>query len=277
MLISEVIDRIKKFHKYDPSIKEETTRDQVLFGSTSKECTGVAITVWADIEVIKKAHQDGVNFIIVHEALFWNHGDKTAWLEKSNNETYFEKKELLEKYGITVWRDHDHLHSGIPIDNGKYIDGIFYGFAHFMGWENYIVPDDTTEIRFKIPATSLRSVITKIVNTCDLNGARFIGNLESQITDVIIPHHVFGDANTIIEMMNKDNIQLVLPMEIIDYTLTEYIKDSVQLGSNKSMIEVGHFNLEEQGMRYMPEYLESLFNYKLRFTYIQSGDTYKYF
>lgn len=40
--------------------------------------------------------------IICHEALFWNHGDHTDWLEEQNNLVYREKEELLKQHGIVV-------------------------------------------------------------------------------------------------------------------------------------------------------------------------------
>lgn len=60
----------------------DTTRDKVLWGDAGQECTGIISTCYASPAVIKKAMELGCNFIVVHEALFWNHGDRTDWLEK---------------------------------------------------------------------------------------------------------------------------------------------------------------------------------------------------
>ena len=91
MLIKDVIQNVKDYCKgewYGNKIKEETTRDKILYGDPNKECTGIVTTIYASIDVIKKAHELGANLIISHEALLWNRGDKTDWLEQSQNKTY---------------------------------------------------------------------------------------------------------------------------------------------------------------------------------------------
>ena len=114
MKINQMIENIKKYHKGYGTIDEATTRDQILYGDANQECTGVVTTCWASVDVIRFAIEKGANFIICHEALFWNHGDHTDWLEESKNEVYLEKKQLLDDHGIVVWRNHDYIHSGIP-------------------------------------------------------------------------------------------------------------------------------------------------------------------
>ena len=85
MQISQMIENIKKYHKGYGTIDEATTRDQILYGDANQECTGVVTTCWASVDVIRFAIEKGANFIIWHDALFWNHGDHTDWLEESKN------------------------------------------------------------------------------------------------------------------------------------------------------------------------------------------------
>ena len=129
MKISEVIQKMKQYHRgtvRGEPIDEATTRDQILYGNPDQECTGIVTTCYASVDVIRKAHASGANLIISHEALFWNHGDHTDWLEAAQNKTFLAKKQLLEETGMVVWRDHDYIHSGVPM-NGGYVDGIFHG------------------------------------------------------------------------------------------------------------------------------------------------------
>ena len=122
MLISEVIQKVKNYCQgawRGIPIKEETTRDKVLYGETDRECTGIVTTIYASIEVIRKAHELGANLIVSHEACFWNHGDHTDWLQ--DNTAFQKKRELLDRHGICVWHNHDHIHNHkYPIgwDNG---------------------------------------------------------------------------------------------------------------------------------------------------------------
>ena len=153
MLISEVIDGVKAYcgHDWGGPIMDDTTRDQVLWGPVDVECTGIVTTCFASADVIRQAHARGANLIICHEALFWNHGDHTCWL--AGNKTFAAKRALLEECGITVWRLHDHIHSGIPED-GRLVDGIFMGLADKLGWRDCVRGDTARPMEFEIPETS---------------------------------------------------------------------------------------------------------------------------
>lgn len=65
-------------------------------------------------------------------------------------------------------------------------------------------------------------------------------------------------------------------MEIVDFTLAEYIRDSSMLGMDRAIIGMGHFNLEEPGMEYMTTYLPAAIQADIPCSYIQSGDMYAY-
>ena len=276
-------NNIKKYHKGYGTIDEATTRDQILYGDANQECTGVVTTCWASVDVIRFAIEKGANFIICHEALFWNHGDHTDWLEESKNEVYLEKKQLLDDHGIVVWRNHDYIHSGIPY-NGSYIDGIFLGLAKKMNWDKMIKNtvnsiDDTlecsTEYEFDhaIEATDLAK---QLVDTCNLNGIKLIGNDQAKIKKAAVLFHVFGDAKEQIMNTDKSDIDCLLTMELIDFTYAEYIRDSGCLDKNRVALGMGHFNLEEPGMEYMLTYLDEAAQCHVPAWFKQSGDNYKY-
>lgn len=280
MLISEVIEKVKNYHNgsYNgEKIKEETTRDKILYGNPEQECTGIITTCWATAEVIQKALDAHANLIICHEALFWNHGDHQKWLQEHNNETYIRKTALLNQGNIVVWRDHDYIHSGIPMEDGSYKDGIFYGLAKVLGWENYVYQnDDFKYMHFEIPETTTQELASMLINKLNLNGVKVIGRHDAKVTKVRIPMHVFGDANDAIEEAEKDDINCFLTMELIDFTLMEYVRDSSMLGIDRSIIGMGHFNLEEPGMQYMVEWLPQAVGEDIPVHYVQSGDNYTY-
>lgn len=286
MKIQEVIDRIKKYSRGvsedGTPINDETTRDQVLFGTTDKECTGIVTTCFASVEVIQHAKELGANLIISHEALFWNHGDHTDWLEEEQNKVYLRKKALLLEAGITVWRDHDYIHSGLPNGKGGWYDGIFKGFLYETGLlENYVPKIGSCvqyrgmplELRFENGIT-VRDLAKKIIDGAGLNGIRTIGNPDTVVHKVAIPMHQIGFADKqTISAINKNDIDCLITMELIDYTTNEYMRDGMMLGDTKAILAVGHFNVEEPGMKYMLQWLpEALGTSKIPMTYVQSGD-----
>ena len=281
MLVKDVIQSVKDYCKGSWNgikIEESNTRDKILFGDPNVECTGIVTTIYASVDVIKKAHELGANLIIAHEALLWNHGDHNDWLEESQNKTYLQKKKLMEDYGIVVWRFHDYIHSGIKYGDG-YIDGIFYGLAQELGWQNAVCKEELdSAVYYECEQTSAREIGKKLIETFNLKGLKCIGNLDAKVNKILVCGHVMegGNSNDLIKKIDKEDINLLLPLELIDYTLSEYVKDSAQLGMDRCILAPGHFNIEEPGMKYMEKWLDKALPEKIPFKYVQAGDMYEF-
>ena len=284
MKISEIISKVKKYHYgsiHGKKIEEKTTRDKVLLGNPNVECTGIVTTCWANMDVIHKTIECGANLIICHEALFWNHGDHTEWLEKEKNDAFLKKKKLLEKYGL-------------PLEDGSYVDGIFYGLAKVLDWVPYIndnisdfIQDSEGWDAFKdhaklnplsyiIPETTVEKLAQYLIQKLNLNGVKVIGNKNQKVSKISIPFHVFGDANYAIRLANEKKVDCFLTMELVDFTLAEYVRDASCANNSVSIIGMGHFNIEEPGMKYMVEYLPKVIGENISCQFIQSGDNYSY-
>ena len=123
---------------------------------------------------------------------------------------------------------------------------------------------------------TVRDICRQWMERLHLNGVKVIGDPDTIIQKVWIAKHVVGGDNDKITKIEKEGVDLVIAMELIDFTVSEYICDSSQLGRNKVLMSVGHFNTEEVGMQYMSEYLPSIIGPSIRVTYIQSGDMYTY-
>ena len=94
----------------------------------------------------------------------------------------------------------------------------------------------------------------------------------------VLPEDGKGEKNGLdsIQEADQENINCYLTMEVVDFTLAEYIRDSSMLGMDKAIIGMGHFNLEEPGMEYMITYLPTAIKADIPCAYIQSGDMYDY-
>ena len=79
--VGEVMDL---FIKQVPGAPFESTVDTLKSGNKHIVVTGIVTTMFATIDVIKKAIAANANFIIAHEPTFYNHEDKTDWLEKDD-------------------------------------------------------------------------------------------------------------------------------------------------------------------------------------------------
>ena len=277
MKIIEVVEKVKKYHKGSVNgqpIDETKTRDKILYGDASQECTGIVTTCYASSDVIKVAHERGANLIIVHEALFWNHGDHQEWL--ADNKVFQAKKKLLDDTKIVVWRDHDYIHSGIPLADGSYIDGIFYGLMKVLGWQEYLVDEGFRPMTFSFPQRTVASIAQELIEKTNLNGLRITGDPKTIVGKLKVVSHIIGQAdNDMLKMIESEDIDAIITLEITDYTVSEYIRDSAMLGRPRAAINMGHFNTEEPGMEYMIEYLPQIVG-DIPVSYVQSGDAYNF-
>ena len=67
-------------------------------------------------------------------------------------------------------------------------------------------------------------------------------------------------------------MQVIIPGETVDWTVVEYVADSVALGKKRALINPGHFNWEEPGMEYMAQWLPQVIGDQVPVKFIQSGN-----
>lgn len=271
MKINEVIERIKQWH--EPYDAKDEGRDLILGGNPDQECTGIVITVCATLAVLKKAKEMGCNFIVSHESIAYGAKDD----EIDANDVLQHKMRYIEENGLCVWRDHDRIHgNGLPFHpERKRNDYIFYGLMKELGWEEYVMGDKMKPLWYKIPKTSARQLADELMNKFNLNGLRIVGNLDAEIETVWFCEHVQGGKMDKGKLAGGLKADAMIPFEICDFTLTQYVFDAAELHQNKMLIEMGHFNAEELGMKYMCEWMKEIVN-DVPVHFVQSGDFFQY-
>lgn len=280
MKIREVIDKILAYH---PHLEGYKGCDDYKCGDPDQECTGIVSALAPNISVIKKTIELGANLIIVHEPTFHT-SDDNGWFEEFPNSVLEEKLKLLDEHKIVIWRDHDHMHTHNP-------DGIFTGVLKYLGWEDNVEVDTDTgmfaHFIVTIPEMSVKEIADYIIDKIGLNGARIIGDPNMKTNKVAFVGHLYpmnykrkdgtlGEYSVkVIETMEK-KADVIIPGEVIDWTVLSYIKDAYDLGKHKAAINIGHFNWEELGMKYTKDWLSDLLDNSIKVTYVPSGDIYSY-
>ena len=276
MKISDVISRLETWH--GPVDRPEQTCDRVLFGDGAAECRGVAVTCFASAEVVRAAAARGCNLIICHEPLFFEGNDDTAPLE--GNTVLAAKRRLLAETGMTVWRDHDHMHGPGGLESAVHpqTDWIYCGIMKELGWEQYAFGERTKPLWFRLPETTGRALAGELLEKLNLTGLRVVGDADARVSTVFLCEHVGlfpGRDSGIIR--SAERADALIPLEINDWTLSEYVRDACALGAPKVILEPGHFNLEELGMKYMAEtWLPELLGNAAPVRFLASGDSFRY-
>lgn len=281
---SDVVARILNYH---PTIDSYDGCDDYKYGDPEAICTGVVCAITATVDVIKRTAELGCNLIIVHEPTFYMTPDFSDWRGGFANEIYEEKCRLLDQYGITIWRDHDHMHVHKP-------DSIFSGVIKYLGWEPYLLQQSSEQAmmyKFALPPRTLAVLQQELMDKLDLNGMRVIGRQDAVIRNVAIVGHLFPESHggssmqtdgtyheysTAVIRELENGVDAIIPAEVVEWTVLSYLRDAVQLGKVKAMLNVGHFSLEQLGMKFAADWLAEITEQAVPVHYVATGDLFDY-
>ena len=249
-----------------PRLPEERTCDRLISGSWDMEVNRIATTFMATVDVIRRAAEAGVNFIITHEPTWFTGMDGTDWLQE--DEVYQAKKALIEQHNIAIWRFHDHMHMASE-------DGIFRGFEQELGWEQYRMAPPTTDTLgfgitgkpdgcYELPETTLRGLVELFKTKMNMNVVQIIGDPEMKVSRVgVLPGGGslgLGTEHMPMRYMRLRNADVLICGDITEWTLPAYVRDAMQLGFNRAILVLGHERSEEPGMKHLGRWLSDIVN-----------------
>lgn len=265
MKVKEVVDAILNACAIE---RITHTCDQLITGDWEAEVTGIATTFMATADVIRQAAERGANLIITHEPTFFTHDDGRGWLQ--DDEVYRRKLALITGTGVNIWRFHDHIHSMNP-------DLIFAGVERDLGWHGCADPND--RFLYTIPATTVPALASLLKERLEIDTVRVIGDANAPVTKVglLIGGGSLGlGSDTMpMELMRSRDLDVIVAGEILEWTLSAYVRDAAQLGLKKAVIVAGHNRTEEAGMKHLPEWLSS-FLPGVPVFFVEAGDPYQY-
>jgi putative NIF3 family GTP cyclohydrolase 1 type 2 len=232
------------FIKQIPNAPFATTVDTLKSGSRDIQVKGIVTTMFATVDVIKKAIAAGANFIIAHEPTFYNHQDQTDWLK--DDDVYQYKADLLQKHNITVWRNHDYVHSVKP-------DGVQSTLIARLGWQNY--QDKEKPNRINIPAVSLKTLISHAKKNLQIPTLRYIGDLTQSCKKILLMPGASGGRSHILGI-GKEQPDVLIVGEIQEWETAEYVRDANSEGKKLSLIVLGHIASEEPGSAFMASWIK---------------------
>lgn len=241
----------------------QKTVDTLKSGSRDYEVKGIVTTMFATVPVIKKSISLGANFIIAHEPTFYNHTDSTDWLK--NDEVYQYKMKLLNDNKISVWRNHDYIHSHRP-------DGVYEGVLEQLGWKKFA--KEATPWNIELPQTTLAQLIATVKNKLKINTVRYIGDDNQACKKILLLPGASGGQSHI-RAINENNPDVVLVGELQEWETAEYVRDARESGKKIGLIVLGHTDSEDGGSIYMKQWLDKHVK-DIKVTYIHSGNPFSF-
>lgn len=238
----EVVDRIKG-HVGIPW--RATTVDNLVAGSPDTPVRGVATTMMATLDVLRRAADGGANMVITHESTFYSHQDRIEPFV--DDATYKAKTQFIAERGMAVFHFHDHWHGRRP-------DGIAIGMARAAGWQAQMDPDNPKRFRFDgVPLADLARGLRKQLN---IRVMRVIGDPDMPVRNVAAS---WGNCSLMpgVPYLSDPAVDVLVIGETNEWELVEYVQDQNAAGLKKGLIILGHVVSEQAGMEYCAEWLRT--------------------
>lgn len=237
------------------------TVDVIKAGDPQTRVTGIVTTMFATMDVLKKAVEMNCNLIIAHEPVFYNHLDETK--QFLNDPVYLEKKKYIDDNKLVIWRFHDYIHRLKP-------DAIDHGMAKKLGWESFS-PDKEYNM-FRLPETTLRELLVELKRIFPKNAFNIVGDPDMRLSKVAFSAGAPG-STLHIRLLEDASVDVVLAGEVPQWETYEYARDAVSQNRKKAIVFLGHVTSEEPGMEYCAEWLKG-FVKDLPVFFVASGPSY---
>ena len=235
---AQVVDSIKQH--LNMAWDEKTYRDTFKAGDPNTPVKGIASCFMSTLDVLQRAHAQGLNFVITHEPTFWTDSDMIEPIQ--NDPLYLEKLHFVERNGMVVWRIHDHWHRLTP-------EPMTAGNDRLLRWDK-----DATKSRFyRFPPVKLHTVAEQVATRLYSRSVRFAGDPEMMVSTVSRGGHVLG-AN----IAALEEADVVLASEVREWETVEYVRDLIDSGAKKGLILISHEAGEEEGMLIFAEWMKTV-------------------
>ncbi|MDX2043497.1 MAG: Nif3-like dinuclear metal center hexameric protein [Acidobacteriota bacterium] len=238
----QVIDRIKA----NVGIPwRAQTVDNIIAGTPGTSVKGIATTMMATLDVVKRAAAAGKNMVITHESTFFSHQDRTDNLQQ--DATYQHKLEFLNKNQMVVFHFHDHWHGLKPMD------GIATGMIRELGWQKNNDPQNFRQFTF--PGIPLAKLAKELETKLKIRTMRVVGDPKLPIKRAMAS---WGNCSLFpgVPFLSRPEVDVLIIGETHEWELVEYAQDMISAGQKKALIVLGHVVSEQSGMKYCAEWLK---------------------
>jgi putative NIF3 family GTP cyclohydrolase 1 type 2 len=220
----------------------EKTVDGFKAGDPSVALTGVAVTVAARLDNLRRTASAGCNLVITQEPVFYGANDEPG--NRASDAIYLAKKAYIDQAKLVVWRFSDHWNTRQP-------DPRVAALAEAMGWK-----DGSGDNIYRIAETSLSSLTAEVSKRLGLRGGmRTIGPPDMRVRTVLVSPGTTDLASTVARLKSAD---VVLAGEPREWEVVPYVLDAREAGAAKALISVGRIVSEEPGMRACAAWIRAL-------------------
>jgi putative NIF3 family GTP cyclohydrolase 1 type 2 len=240
----DVVTRIKAAsgQTWDPN----PTDDRIIFGDRDAMITGIATCFFSSLPVLRRARELGLNYIVPHEASFYERYDDFAEsVIPDEDPVLAAKKRFLTDGGMVIQRMHSHAHS-FPGD------AIMTGLFQRLGWAEQLAPDRVV----RLPPTSAEQLGRHLKRSLGRQTLRMFGDRTATVSTVAVSAGMPGE-NAQIAQLETPGVDAVVLGEVREPEVLGYAQD---LAASRPVVVylVGH-TAEDFGMRNIAAWLGTVF------------------
>ena len=209
----------------------EKSIDGLKAGSPDAIVTGIATTVMASADVLRRAAAAGRNLVFTQEPTFYNAVEDGG--NRSSDAVYLAKKALVDERRLVVWRFSEHWNARKPNEPVG-------ALANALGWSTYRLPDG--DAIYKIPEMRLDAVLEHVRTRLHVRGGlRWIGRPDMPVRTVLLSPGTTDLPSTVARMPRAD---VLLAGEPREWEALPYVLDA---GPQKAVVSVGRIVSLEPG------------------------------
>lgn len=236
----ELTERIKK-HLLSEGVEwQKSFSDGFTLGDPATAVRGIAVTFKPTMSVLKQAAARGLNFVISHEATFWEAFDPPYVM--TADPTRQAKIAFAQENGLVVWRLHDHMHRMQP-------EPIFTELIRKLEWMPYFQWEQGIH-RIEIPQIRLDELAIHVQTNLETSNVSVIGDPAMPVRTVGFGVHTLS---TVLPALHASDVAIV--GETAEYDTYEYVRDAIALGHKKGLIRIAHERLEAWGVAGFADWL----------------------
>jgi len=237
-----------------------SSSDGVKAGAVTTPVTGVATTVMATIDVLRRAAAAGQNFVITQEPVFYALNDEAG--NRATDPVYLAKKAFVDEHRLVVFRFADHWSARQPNDAVKALAGA-------LGWSGKELAG--ADQMYQVPETTLGALIADVRRRLGLRGGlRVVGQPTLTVRTVFVSPGTTTVPMTTAALRRADVIVTGEPRE---WEAVPYVLDTWAAHAPKGMIHIGRVVSEEPGMQACAKWIKS-FTPEVPVEHIASADPY---
>ena len=225
------------------------TVDTFLAGAPEAPVAGVAVTMMATFDVLRRAVAEGLDLVITHEPLYYDHGNQAEpRLVAEDDPVHRAKAAFVAEHGLRVWHLHDAWHDRHP-------DGVDEGTARALGWTGREVPGAAGV--YALEPTTLGELAAHVASALGARALRFVGDPALPVSGVGLDLGFRGfDRNR--HLLQRDDVDVAVIGEGHEWETGAYAADLEAAGIRKGLVVVGHVPSEQEGMAEAARWLRGL-------------------